>query len=440
MQGASTSAESGFLPEQIASQDSATLGRLQKELQEWEAAYSSAPSASGSAKWRLHADFMQNTWASIMAGVAQRQEQAAKAERLAAADKARDFDRRLTEVRSVIPAKYVMNGAAAPEAGLLLIHCRQQSARFCIPHSTHQSSPVQEASKATELERRLAAKQADTVEVQRRLQQAEARVADLQQQLQAATQSQVSGCARYGSRRLVISMPCPSKCFLQQPWLDPVQCTDHTKLYAMQAANQGRAAKEAQAQISRIKAEHAKQVAELTRQLEQANTHSSGVESAASQRVRDLEAYVFPAAVVQVKINVAQLLRSTRFVQSLLTSCRQLARVQSDEQRLRQQAEAAGAQTAAARSENQQQAHQLEHSRSEIASIQVSLRVVSPSNAGFLKSECHIKVRSCARGDWMQPSPSWQTQTGHVRTLLLSLLSCRPSWHQHLQELVGLCS
>ena len=50
---------------------------------------------------------MQNTWASIMAGVAQRQEQAAKAERLAAADKARDFDRRLTEVRSILPLKYM---------------------------------------------------------------------------------------------------------------------------------------------------------------------------------------------------------------------------------------------------------------------------------------------------------------------------------------------
>ena len=105
-----------------------------------------------------------------------------------------------------------------------------------------------------------------------------------------------------------------------------------------------------------------------------------------------------------LKINVAQLLRSTRLVQTLLKSCRQLARVQGDEQRLRQQAEAAGAQTAAARSENQQQAHQLEHNRSEISSIQVSLgAVVSLSIGGFFVSECHIKVCSCARGDWMQP-------------------------------------
>ena len=83
--------------------------------------------------------------------------------------------------------------------GRAMMHCRQQSAHGCIPHSTHQSSPVQEASKAAELERRLAAEHAETGEVQRRLQQAEARVADLQQQLQAATQSQVSASVHYSS-------------------------------------------------------------------------------------------------------------------------------------------------------------------------------------------------------------------------------------------------
>ena len=69
-----------------------------------------------------------------------------------------------------------------------------------VSHPAHtNAAPVQEASRANEIERRLAAKQAETVEVQRRLQQAEARVADLQQQLQAASQSKVSGCACYGS-------------------------------------------------------------------------------------------------------------------------------------------------------------------------------------------------------------------------------------------------
>lgn len=82
----------------MASRSSTTLEELQKEVSSWEAAYDKAPETSGPTKWRLHADFMHSTYSNIVAGVVQRQEQAARAERAQAAEKQRNFDQRLRQV------------------------------------------------------------------------------------------------------------------------------------------------------------------------------------------------------------------------------------------------------------------------------------------------------------------------------------------------------
>jgi len=86
---------------QMASNSSTSLEALQKELSAWEAKYDAAAATNGPAKWRLHAEFMQNTYSSIVAGVVQRQEQAAKLERAQAAEKAQEFGRRLKQVGNV---------------------------------------------------------------------------------------------------------------------------------------------------------------------------------------------------------------------------------------------------------------------------------------------------------------------------------------------------
>jgi len=83
---------------QLASNSGTRLEVLQKELAAWEARYDQAEGTSGPAKWRLHAEFMHNTYSSIVAGVAQRQEQAAQLERAQAAEKAQEFGRRLKQV------------------------------------------------------------------------------------------------------------------------------------------------------------------------------------------------------------------------------------------------------------------------------------------------------------------------------------------------------
>jgi hypothetical protein len=89
---------------QLASNSSTSLDALQKELRAWDANYDGAAGTSGPAKWRLHAEFMQNTYSSIMAGVVQRQEQAAKLERAQAAEKAQEFGRRLKQVSNCNPS------------------------------------------------------------------------------------------------------------------------------------------------------------------------------------------------------------------------------------------------------------------------------------------------------------------------------------------------
>ena len=85
----------------MASRSSTTLEELQKEVSSWEAAYDKAPKTSGPTKWRLHADFMHSTYNNIVAGVVQRQEQAAKAERAQAAERQRSFEQRLQQVPSL---------------------------------------------------------------------------------------------------------------------------------------------------------------------------------------------------------------------------------------------------------------------------------------------------------------------------------------------------
>ena len=87
----------------MASRSSTTLEELQKEVSSWEAAYDKAPKTSGPTKWRLHADFMHSTYSNIVAGVVQRQEQAARAERAQAAEKQRNFDQRLRQVLLLLP-------------------------------------------------------------------------------------------------------------------------------------------------------------------------------------------------------------------------------------------------------------------------------------------------------------------------------------------------
>lgn len=83
---------------QMASRNSSTVEDLQKEVSSWETAYDKAPRTQGPAKWRLHADFMHNTYNNIVTAVVQRQEQVAKTERAQAAEKQRSFDERLKQV------------------------------------------------------------------------------------------------------------------------------------------------------------------------------------------------------------------------------------------------------------------------------------------------------------------------------------------------------
>lgn len=84
---------------QIANTDTATLQQLQSELAKWEAAYKDVPGTNGPAKWRLHAEFMQGTYAGIAAGVVQRQEHAAASERRATTERLKEHERRLHQVR-----------------------------------------------------------------------------------------------------------------------------------------------------------------------------------------------------------------------------------------------------------------------------------------------------------------------------------------------------
>lgn len=84
----------------MASKTTTTLEDLQRELQSWQQQYEGAPKTEGPAKWRLHAEFMHKTYASIVAALVQRQDQAARAERAQAAERQRNYDQRLAQVRS----------------------------------------------------------------------------------------------------------------------------------------------------------------------------------------------------------------------------------------------------------------------------------------------------------------------------------------------------
>ena len=83
---------------QLANRQDTTLEGLQEELAAWETAYRSSKAAAGPAKWRLHAEFIQDTYSSIVRGLVQRKEQATQAELAAAAQRATDVEHRLHQV------------------------------------------------------------------------------------------------------------------------------------------------------------------------------------------------------------------------------------------------------------------------------------------------------------------------------------------------------
>ena len=87
-----------WLVRQLASREETSLAELQKELSTWEQQYRTAPGTEGSAKWQLHAEFIQGTYAGIAGGLYQRQEQAAKAHRLAADEQLRRREQDLHQV------------------------------------------------------------------------------------------------------------------------------------------------------------------------------------------------------------------------------------------------------------------------------------------------------------------------------------------------------